>query len=366
MVNAWLTQHSLTVLGEAAKLVFIETIQATTMKAIRLESVHSLFTRDVENPSPGSKELLVRVEASGVCGTDRHLYHGEFPCKPPVTLGHEFSGIIEAMGAKTSGFNLGDRITCDPNISCGRCQRCHEGRVNLCQNLQTIGISRNGGMAEFAIVPEKQAFLLPLSLDPLHGAFCEPLACCIHGVDLAGIQTGGSVVVLGGGVIGLLTVQLARLAGATSVVLVTRQKAKRDLATQLGATLTLDPTMKDFEAEFKRQTSGGADAVIECAGVIETVEQAPRLARPGGKVVIVGVVSQGLKVTYEPFDLLFREVSILTSFLNPLTQSRAAEMISTSTIKVDPLISRTVAMEDAPDIIANPPAPGEVKVLIVP
>jgi L-iditol 2-dehydrogenase len=336
------------------------------MKAIRLESVRNLFTRDVEKPGPSVNDVLIRIEASGVCGTDRHLYHGEFPCKPPVTLGHEFSGIIEAMGSSVSGFNLGDRITCDPNIPCGRCERCHEGRINLCQNLKTIGISRDGGMAQFAIVPEKQAFLLPLSLNPLHGAFCEPLACCIHGIDLAAIRAGGSVAVLGGGVIGLLTVQLARLAGATSVVLVTRQKSKRDLALQLGATLALDPTMRDFEAELKRQTSGGVDVVLECAGAIETVEQAPRLARPGGKVVIVGVVSQGLKVSYEPFDLLFREISILTSFLNPLTQARAAEMISSGTIKVDPLISRLVSLAEAPSIIANPPAQGEVKVLIIP
>ena len=340
--------------------------KAEKMKAIRLEAVHSLFTRDVEKPHCGPGDTLVRIEASGVCGTDRHLYHGEFPCRPPVTLGHEFSGIIEAVGEAVTGYKVGDRITCDPNIACGRCERCHEGRINLCQNLKTIGISRNGGMAEFAIVPEKQAFLLPLSLNPLYGAFCEPLACCIHGIDLAAIRTGGSVVVLGGGVIGLLTVQLARLAGATSVVLVTRQKFKRDLALQLGATLALDPTMRDFEAEFIRETSGGADVVIECAGVIETVEQAPRLARPGGKVVIVGVVSQGLKVTYEPFDLLFREVSILASFLNPLTQRRAADMIVGGAIKVEPLISRVVSMVEAPEIIANPPAAGEVKVLIVP
>ena len=336
------------------------------MKAIRLEAVHSLFTRDAQKPRPGPGELLVRIEASGICGTDRHLYHGEFPCRPPVTLGHEFSGIIEELGESVSGFALGDRITCDPNIACGRCARCNEGRVNLCQNLQTIGIRRDGGMADFAIVPEKQAFLLPADLNPLHGAFSEPLACCIHGIDLAAIRAGGSAVVLGGGVIGLLTVQLARMAGATQVTLVTRQKSKRDLALQLGATAALDPSMKDFEAELLRHTNGGADVVLECAGVIETVEQAPRLARPGGKVVIVGVVSQGLKVTYEPFDLLFREVSILTSFLNPFTQRRAAEMVAAGSIKIDPLISRCVSLADAPAIIANPPAPGEIKVLIIP
>jgi L-iditol 2-dehydrogenase len=336
------------------------------MKAIRLEAVNNLFVRDFQKPHPGPDEVLVRVEASGVCGTDRHLYHGEFPCRPPVTLGHEFSGIIEELGENVSRFALGDRITCDPNIACGRCEHCNESRVNLCRNLQTIGISRNGGMAEFTVIPQNQAFLLPADLNPLYGAFSEPLACCIHGIDIAAIKAGSSVVVLGGGVIGLLTVQLARMAGATQVVLVTRQKSKRDLALQLGATLALDPNMRDFETELRRQTSGGGDVVLECAGVIETVEQAPRLAKPGGKVVIVGVVSQGLKVTYEPFDLLFREVSILTSFLNPFTQRRAAEMVAAGHIKVDPLISRCVSMAEAPAIIANPPAPGEVKVLIIP
>jgi L-iditol 2-dehydrogenase len=336
------------------------------MKAIRLEAVHKLFMREVEKPKCGPGDLLVRIEAAGICGTDRHLFHGEFPCRPPVTLGHEFSGIVEAVGGSVAGFTLGDRITCDPNIACGRCERCNEGRVNLCRNLQAIGIHRDGGMAEFGIVPEKQAFLLPASLNPLHGAFCEPLACCIHGIDIAAIKAGGSVLILGGGVIGLLTVQLARMAGATQVILATRQKSKRELAMQLGATATLDPSMNGFEAELIRQTSGGADVVMECAGVIETVEQAPRLARPGGKVVIVGVVSQGVKVSYEPFDLLFREVSILTSFLNPFTHRRAADMIATGSIKVDPLISRCVSMADAPDAVANPPAPGEVKVLIVP
>lgn len=335
------------------------------MKAIRLEAIHKLFARNVEKPSPGPQELLIRVEAAGVCGTDRHLFHGEFPCRPPVTLGHEFSGIIEAIGSGTTGVSLGDRVTADPNISCGRCEHCHNGRVNLCRNLQAIGIHSDGGMAEYAIVPVKQAFMLPASLDPLHGAFCEPLACCIHGIDVATIKAGDCVVVLGGGVIGLLTVQLAKTAGATNVVLVTRQKAKRDLAIMLGANLALDPSMPEFEAEFLRETNGGADVVMECAGVPETVEQAPRLAKPGGKVVIVGVVSQGIKVTYEPFDLLFREVSILTSFLNPYTHRRAADMIAAGKIAIDPLISRCVSIDEAPSVIANPPAAGEVKVLIV-
>ena len=334
------------------------------MKAVCLEAISKLLTRDIEKPVPGPEDLLVRIEASGICGTDRHLFHGEFPCKPPVTLGHEFSGIIEAMGSSTSGFAIGDRVTGDPNIACGRCAWCHAGRVNLCRNLQAIGIHRDGGLADYVIVPQKQAFLLPASLDPAYGALCEPLACCIHGVDVAQIQQGSTVLVLGGGVIGLLTVQLAKLAGA-NVILATRQKSKRDLALRLGASAVIDPTATDIQAEMQSLTNGGVDVVMECAGVPETVEQAPRLARPGGAVVIVGVVSQGLKVSYEPFDLLFREVAIKTSFLNPFTHRRAADLIAAGTIQIEPLISRRISLDEVPQVIANQPGPGEVKVLMV-
>lgn len=176
------------------------------MKAVRLEATGKLVLREVEKPEPGPGDLLVRVEVCGICGTDRHLFHGEFPSRPPLTLGHEFAGIIEAVGPDVTGFHPGMRVTGDPNIPCGLCEQCHNGRVNLCKNLRAIGISRDGGFADYVIVPQKQAFELPLELDPLHGAFCEPLACCLHGVDLANIKTGSSVIVLGGGVIGLLTV----------------------------------------------------------------------------------------------------------------------------------------------------------------
>lgn len=339
------------------------------MKAMRLESIGNLFVREAEKPVPGPDDLLVRVEACGVCGTDRHLLHGEFPSTPPVTLGHEFCGIIEAMGADVSGFEIGGRITGDPNISCGRCPQCMAGRVNLCRNLRAIGIHRDGGFADYVIVPQKQAFHLPLSLKPTHGAFCEPLACCLHGIDMAEIKAGSSVVVLGGGVIGLLTVQLARLAGATTVILSTRQASRRRLAEEIGATHSVDPSSSDIIEEIAGGSGlvpGGADVVIECAGVAETVKQTTRLAKPGGTVVILGVMPQGAKVEIEPFDILFRELRVLGSFINPFTHRRAADLVASGTIEIDKLISREVSLEDAPEVIRNPPAPGEVKVLMVP
>lgn len=339
------------------------------MKAMRLEATGQLFTREVKKPEAGTDELLVRVEACGVCGTDRHLFHGEFPCTPPVTLGHEFSGIIEQVGNAVSGFNVGDRVTGDPNIACGRCSHCVNGRVNLCRNLTAVGIHRDGGFADYVVIPHKQAFLLPAELDPMHGAFCEPLACCLHGIDLAGIKAGSSVVVLGGGVIGLLTVQLARLAGATTVILVTRQASRRSLAEELGATASVDPNAGDVIAQIAGGhglVPGGVDVVLECAGVAETVVQATKLVRPGGTAVILGVMAQGEKVEIEPFDLLFREVKLVTSFLNPFTHRRAADLIASGRIEVEKLISRKVSLEEAPEVLRQPPQPGEVKVLVVP
>ena len=267
-----------------------------------------------------------------------------------------------------SGFSPGMRVTGDPNIACGRCPHCYAGRVNLCANLQAIGVHRDGGFAEYALVPQKQAHLLPLALKATHGALCEPLACCIHGVDLADIRPGASVVVLGGGVIGLITVQLARLAGASEIVLSTRQASRRALAERIGATAGVDPSDGDVVARVtgpNGRLPGGADVVIECAGVPDTMRQMTQLARRGGTVVVLGVMPQHERVPMEPFDILFRELRILGSFVNPFTHRRAAELIAAGAIEVDSLITRQTGLEDIPHIIRQPPAPGEIKAMFV-
>ena len=339
------------------------------MRAVRLEAVGRLALREVARPVPGPKDLLVRVEASGICGTDRHLLHGEFPATPPVTLGHEFCGIVEAVGAEVVGIAAGTRVTADPNIACGLCDACRAGRINLCANLRALGIHRDGGFADYAVVPETQAHALPAGLDPVHGAFCEPLACCLHGMDLAAVRPGASVVVLGGGVIGLLVVQLARLAGAGAVVLSTRQASRRELAEAVGATATVDARRADVVeavAGPRGLLPGGADVVIECAGVAETVEQAPRMARSGGTVVILGVMPQGAKVTIEPFDILFRELRILGSFINPFTHRRAADLVASGTLDLDRLVTRRIGLDDVAAVVGQPAAAGEVKVMAMP
>ena len=329
------------------------------MQAARLLTIGDLRLVDTDIPIPGDAEIVVKVAAAGICGTDRHLFKGEFPGRTPVTLGHEFAGFITASGAEVS-LPIGSLVTCDPNIPCGTCEFCRVGRPNLCLDNIATGIHRDGGFADYACFPAHRAHLLPPGLNTEHGAFCEPLACTLHGIDLGNPMPGQRVIVLGGGVIGLLALQLAHNAGA-EVMLVTRQQVKRDLAMDLGATTTA-ATTKDALTLWPQ----GADLVLECAGVVETVESAPYLTRRGGKVVILGVLPQGQKVQIEPLDLLLREITLIHSFINPFTQSRAAAMIASGKIALNPLISRRIPLSDVAGAITHPARAGEVKVLVIP
>ncbi|MDR3474991.1 MAG: zinc-dependent alcohol dehydrogenase family protein [Devosia sp.] len=339
------------------------------MRATRLNAVGEMRVETVAKPSAGPGEVLVRVEAAGLCGSDRHMFRGEYPTALPVTLGHEFCGIVEAVGAGAGRIAVGTRVTADPNIACGYCPACRMGRPNLCHNLVAIGVFRDGGFAEYVAIPEAQAFELPAGLDPVHGAFSEPLACCLHGLDVARIQPGDAVAVLGGGVIGMLMVQLARLAGASTVVLSTRQAARRALALELGATHAVDPGAGDPVAAVAGGSGiapSGVDVVLECAGVPETFRQSIAMARRGGAVVVFGVMPKGEIVGVEPFDLLFRELRLEGAYLNPLTHARAARLVASGVLVLDRLVSRTIGLGELPGVLAAPPASGEIKTIVLP
>lgn len=336
------------------------------MKAARLYRPGQMLVGEVARPAAGPGDVLVRIEVAGVCGSDRHMFHGEYPTALPVTLGHEFCGIVEAVGEGVMRLKPGDRITADPNIGCGHCAACRAGRVNLCAMLQAIGVTRDGGFAEHVAMPEGQAIVLPAGLDPLHGAFSEPLACCLHGLDVARIKPGDSVAVLGGGVIGLLMVQLARLAGAGVVVLSTRQAPRRLLAEQLGATHSVDPSAGDAVAAIGEIAPGGVDVALECAGVPETFRQSLAVLRHGGAAVLFGVMAKGTEVAVEPFDLLVREIRLEAAYLNPHTHGRAAAMIAAGMLRLDPLISRVVGLDELPGELDGEPRQGDVKVMVRP
>lgn len=329
------------------------------MLALRLFDKHDLRLVEVDEPEVKPGEVKVRVDGCGICGTDRHLFHGEFPSRGPVTLGHEFCGIVVETGAGVD-IPLGARVTCDPNDACMTCPTCLKGRTNLCERNVASGISRDGGFAPVAVFPARRAHMLPTNLPALHGAFAEPLACTLHGLDMAQLRPGERCLILGGGVIGLLALQLARLAGAETLLL-TRSREKQELGLSLGA-----HHVAATPEEARAIWPSGADAVLECAGVVETVEIAPFLCATGGRIVILGVLPKGQRVQIEPFDLLFREIQLLHSFINPFTQSRAAALIASGAISVAPLISRVIPLAEAQAAISQPAQRGEIRAIVVP
>ena len=330
------------------------------MKAVVLSTVDNLALADVKKPKPGSKECLVKVLACGICGTDRHIYHGEYPSAKPVILGHEFGGVIEEVGPG-SKFQVGQVVSVDPNIVCGKCLDCKEGRTAFCPDLTALGVNINGGLAEYVLTPDSQIYPVRNDLNPLHLAFIEPLACSIRGLDLANLKGGEKVAILGGGVIGLLVVQLAKLAGASEIVLVTRQKFRRDLALKIGATRVIDPINENVDTAITNM-----DVTFECAGSVETFKQSQKITRRGGSVIVLGLTASDATLEVNPFNIVVNELRIQGSFLNPLTQARAAELVESGKLNLDILISKVVDLSGVKAILDAPPAEGDIKYIACP
>jgi L-iditol 2-dehydrogenase len=305
------------------------------MKAALFEKPNalSIVHRSVRALLPG--EALVRVHACGVCGTDVHIVRGESRSTPPVVLGHEFAGIVEDVGSAVKRCAAGQAVAVDPNISCGTCYFCRRGEVHLCANLRALGVDIDGGMAELCIVPEAQLYLLPEAFPAAASAFIEPVSCVLHGIDRAGITVGDTVVILGGGTIGLMMLQLCRAAGAAVTIIVEPLEQKRAIARSLSATHVLDPNEVNIPDTVRDITDVGADVVIDCAGTIGTAHSTMRLARRGGRVELFGVCPFGQTFPFEPNRVYFNELTIVGSYVNPLTFDRAITALASGIIRVD-------------------------------
>ncbi len=280
-------------------------------------------------------EVLVQVQACGVCGTDVHIVEGTSRSTPPVVLGHEYAGVVTDAGKGISDVAAGQHVGIDPNISCGTCFYCRRGLVHLCENLRALGVDIDGGMAEFCIVPVRQLYSLPNDMTLEVSAFIEPVSCAIHGIDLAGIETGDTVVIIGGGTIGLIMLQLARNAGAARVVVIEPLEHKRKLAIELGADVVLNPAELDVQSAILDLTWVGADVVIECVGKPQTAQAALDLARRGGTVEFFGVCPIGEKISIEPNNVYFKELTIVGSYVNPHTFDRSIAMLQSGRVRID-------------------------------
>ncbi|MBN1979567.1 MAG: alcohol dehydrogenase catalytic domain-containing protein [Anaerolineae bacterium] len=274
------------------------------MRASRLHGVRDLRVEGLPRPAPGPGEVLLKVAAVGTCGSDVHYYVegriGDQVVTAPITMGHEFSAWVAGLGEGVTGLAVGQLVAVEPAIHCGECECCQHGHPNLCPNVRFCGTPPiDGVFAEYAVMPAENCFPLPEGFTPAEGAMLEPLGVAIHTVDLAHLKPGYTVAVLGAGPIGLLTAAVARAAGASEIYVTEPLAYRRAFALQYAsagvavADAALNPEDTDVVAEIMRLTGGrGVDVAFEAAGAPETPDQAVRVTRPGGKVVVAGIPSE--------------------------------------------------------------------------
>ncbi len=314
-------------------------------------------------------EIRVRNVAAGICGTDISIFQGgkgSAEVTPPIVLGHEYAGEVAEVGTSVQTVKVGDKVAIDPNIYCQKCYYCRNGTKQHCENLSAIGVNRHGGFAEYSIVPEKQAFLLADHVDYEVGAMAEPLACCIHGIDLANIQSGDSVCVIGGGSIGQLMVQLAKLAGASTVILSEPVALRRGIGLENGADYAINPFEDDPRQAVENIVSRGADVVIECVGNPAATNQAFVVAGKGTSIVLFSVPRPGTTFPVDLFDVFSKELKIMGSFINPDTQQRAVNLINANKLNISPLITHRYGLDKVQDAILKQMDDESIKVIVKP
>jgi L-iditol 2-dehydrogenase len=330
------------------------------MRALQLVAPSTLAVVDLPQPSPGSGEVRLRVKACGICGSDLHGMDGSSGRRiPPLVMGHEASGEVDVVGEGVTAWKPGDRVTFDSTVWCGECGYCREGRVNLCDSRQVVGVAcaefrRDGAFAEYVTVPQRILHRLPDALSFEEAAFAEPVGVALHAVRRAGQVGGSTVLVVGAGLIGLLIVQALKRAGAARVIAVDLDEGRLKLARELGA----DEVFRGGEMPPLLEV----DLAMEVVGAASTVDFAIRSVRKGGRVVLVGNLSPSVPLPLQV--VVTRELDVLGSCAIAGEYPEALEAIASGSIRVKPLISASVRLEDGETAFAKAKAPGALKVLI--
>ena len=339
------------------------------MKAAIFCGVKDLRLEETNAKAPGPNEVKIQVKACGVCGTDLHIFsgaEGAAACTPSTILGHEFSGMIAEVGSGVTAFHPGDRVCVDPNDMCGECYYCKTGSAHFCENMIGIGTTTDGGFAEYCTVDQKQVYKMGEEMSFEEGAMAEPVSCCLHGVDLSGIKAGDTVMVIGGGTIGQIMLQLARISGASTLILVEPIKEKRALGLTLGADITIDPAAENISDVLKGQCIQHINVTIECVGLKSTMIDAIEYAGKGGTAMLFGLADPACQIPLSPFDLFKREVSIKASFINPYTYQRAVNLLRSDTINVRDLITDTVPLSGIQRVFTDDTYRRSGKIMIKP
>jgi L-iditol 2-dehydrogenase len=343
------------------------------MKALLLSEYNQLDIADLPAPVPGADEILVRVAACGICGSDVHGYDGTSGRRiPPIVMGHEAAGVVAAAGSGVSKFKVGDRVTFDSTVYCGQCEFCLQGEINLGNNRQVVGVScgdyrRAGAFAEYVVVPQRITYHLPEGLEFQEAAMLEAVSVALHAVRISEMKGGETVLVIGAGMIGLLTLQAAKAAGASQVMIADIDRTRLERAEKLGADATLLFSGNELVQEILRRTGGrGVDLVLEAVGRDETISASIASVRKGGTVTLIGNISPQVKIPLQV--VVSRQIRLQGSCASSGEYPEAMELLASGKIKVKSLITAVAPLSDGPQWFARLHAgePNLMKVVLDP
>lgn len=323
------------------------------MNALLLRNYMELELTEMPVPEPGPDDVLVRVSACGICGSDVHGLDGSSGRRiPPLVMGHEAAGVVAAVGSRVTEFREGDRVTFDSTVSCGACFFCRRGEINLCDNRQVLGVScgdyrRHGAFAEYVAVPRQIVYKLPDSLPFEEAAMIEAVSVAVHAVNLTPIRLGDSALVVGTGMIGLLALQALRLAGCGRLIAVDIDDAKLKMAQALGADEVINAAAADVPAAVRELTSGrGADVAIEAVGATGPIQTAIASLRKGGALTLVGNITPTIELPLQA--VVTRQLRLTGSCASCGEYPASIELIARGAIRVRPLISAVAPLEEGP------------------
>lgn len=319
------------------------------MKQAILEKPEKIVFREVEKPEVSGREVLIKVERIGICGSDIKAYYGKHPyIKCPIVQGHEFSGVVADMGQQVKGLKINDRVTVRPQLVCGRCYLCKQGDYNICENLKVIGCQAEGAAQEFLKVDSSLVVKLPPKMSFEEGAMVEPVAVAVHAVGRASRIKGQKVLVLGAGTIGNLTAQVAGAMGAAAVMITDLSNFRLRIARECRVEYTVNVARTDLLSQvIKHFGPGKADVIFECVGEEATINQAINVARKGSEIIVVGVFDD--KPVTDVGLIQDRELRLIGSLMYKQEDYETAiKLISQKKINLRPLMSRTFSFEDYP------------------
>jgi 2-desacetyl-2-hydroxyethyl bacteriochlorophyllide A dehydrogenase len=333
------------------------------MKAVVVEAPKQVVVREVPYPEPDAGEVTIQVKRVGICGTDLHIYQGDFLSSYPLTPGHEFSGVVDKVGAGVSRFRVGDRVAVDPSLFCGKCEFCLSHRGNHCENWGAIGDTTTGAMAEYVKVPEEIVFHLPDHMSFAQGAFIEPVACVVHAMNQLELKVGQHVLLFGAGSMGQLLIQALSHAGAAELAVVDVDETKLEMASKNGATHTY--LSKDIGEALKHRTKHrGFDVVIDVTGIPSVIQSQFQYLGPKGTHLQFGVAPIDAEVSIRPFDIYHMDWRLIGSMAVNRTYRAALDWMEAGRFNVEPLVSKVIRIDDVPEFFSAGKAADVMKVQI--